>query len=94
MAACFGVYGQMPRFHLNIRNGHGFTPDEQGQELSGLEAARAAAVEGARDLMCADLTLGELDLRGQIEITDASGRLIETVRFGDLVVIRTMEPGN
>jgi hypothetical protein len=92
MSAASGVYAQMPRFHLNIRNGHGFTPDEQGQELPGPEAARAAAVDGARDLMCADLMLGELDLRGQIEITDASGQLIDTVRFGDLVAVRTPEP--
>jgi hypothetical protein len=37
---------QVPRFHLNILNGDGEAPDEEGEDDAGLAAARAEAVRG------------------------------------------------
>lgn len=78
----------MPRFHLHIVNGDGYTPDEEGQELPSLAVARHEAIKGARSLMSAEVLEGALDLRSRIEISEAGGRILEVVRFSDAIVIQ------
>jgi hypothetical protein len=75
----------MPRFHFNIRNGTGFTRDEEGVELSSERAARVQAIRGARSLMSADVLEGVLDLDGRIEVTDDFDGELFTIRFRDAV---------
>ena len=81
----------MPRFFLNIRNGLGFIPDDEGQELPSAEHARDEAVKGARSLLSAEVSEGRLDLRGRIEVTDGQGKITEVVQFRDVVHILTVE---
>ena len=81
----------MGRFHFNIRNGTGDTPDEEGRELAGLPEAEAMAVDGARALLSEEVRAGDLDLRGCIEVTDDEGRIVFTVAFKDVLNIRTGE---
>jgi hypothetical protein len=38
--------------------------------------------------------VGDLDLRGRIEIADEQGALVETIRFEDVVAVRTGELGS
>ena len=45
----------MPRFYLHLCNGTGFTEDDDGVELAGLDAARAAAIAALRDVMAGEL---------------------------------------
>lgn len=78
----------MPRYHLNILNGSGAIPDEPGQELDDLDAARRQAILGIRSILSSEVQDGYLDLRGQIEITDLAGRLLATVPYGDAVELR------
>jgi len=77
----------MPRYHFNIRNGHGFTRDEEGLELSSDADAQRQAVKGARSLISADVMDGTLDLGGQIEVTDDENDEVMTVRYCDVVKI-------
>ena len=79
----------MERYHFNVRNGTGYTEDEEGQELSDPDKARAIAVEGARSLLSAEALTGDLDLRGRIEVTDESGTVVNIVDFGDVLSVRT-----
>ena len=81
----------MPIFFLNIRNGFGFAPDEEGHDLPTPQDAKEEAVKGARSLLGSELVEGRLDLRGRIEVADASGKLIDIVRFSDVVDILTGE---
>lgn len=83
---------RVPKFFFHIRNGLGFTEDEEGQELASVEDARAAAVVGARSLLSAEVVEGQLDLRGRIEVRDGEGRGVATVEFGDVVEIRRGAP--
>lgn len=39
----------MPHFYLH--NGHGFIPDEQGNDFASADDARAAAITGTRDIV-------------------------------------------
>jgi len=81
----------MPRYHFNIRNGSGFTIDEEGLDLFSETDARAQAIRGARSLMSAEVLEGMLDLNGQIEVTDDLNGAVLTVRFSDVVDVRKGE---
>jgi len=82
----------VPRFHLHIRNGSGFTADEQGLDLPDLLGAHQEAVKGARSLLSAEVMDGKMDLAGQIEIADGDGRVVDVVRFRDVVEIKGGDP--
>ena len=75
----------MARYHFNIRNGTGFTADDEGMDLSSEDDARSHAIEGARSLLSAEVLEGTLDLNGQIEITDEGREAVMTVRFIEAV---------
>jgi hypothetical protein len=75
----------MPRYHFNIRNGFGFTQDEEGLDLSSDMDAQVQAIRGARSLMSAEVLEGTLNLDGQIEVTDDHNDKVLTVRFRDAV---------
>ena len=77
----------MARYHFNIRNGHGYTADDEGMDLASDEEARLHAIEGARSLMSAEMLKGMLDLDGQIEVTDGNESVM-TVRFVDAVEVK------
>jgi hypothetical protein len=81
----------MPRYHFNIRNGCGFTRDEEGQDLSSDMDAQVQAIRGARSLISAEVMEGMLDLDGQIEVTDGHNSKVLTVRFRDAVHVRQGE---
>lgn len=75
----------MPRFYLHVCNGTGFVPDEEGQDLPDLEAARMEAVRSARSIMASDVQRGILDLSSFIEIEDEGHQLLLTLGFQDAV---------
>ena len=75
----------MPIFHLNVFN-NVITPDLDGLERPDLEAAKADAIAGARDLVASDIREGRtVHQSHRIEITDDAGQLLHTVRYGDVV---------
>jgi hypothetical protein len=76
------------RYHFNIRNGHGFTADDEGTDLSSPEDARRHAIIGARSLLSAEVLEGTLDLDGQIEVTDEHRVPVVTVRFPEAVEVK------
>jgi hypothetical protein len=84
----------MPRFFFHVRDALGYAEDDEGLDLPGMAEARDAAVAGARSLLSAEVTVGGLDLRGRIEVADEMGSLIETIRFEDVVEVRTGELGS
>jgi hypothetical protein len=81
----------MARYYFNVRNGSGYTEDEEGQEIADADGARAKAVEGALSLLSAEVLTGSLDLRGRIEVTDEAGELVHLVNFEDALQVRTGE---
>ena len=81
----------MARYHFNIRNGHGFTIDDEGLDLASHEAARVEAIKGARSLLRAEVLDGTLDLNGQIEITDERHGAVMTVHFVDALKVNPVE---
>ena len=75
----------MPRYYFHLRNGLD-AEDEEGAELPDEAAARAHAVDCARDLAAADVSEGSLDLDHAIEVADGS-RTLFRVRYGEAVAL-------
>lgn len=77
----------MPLYYLHVCNGNGFVEDEEGQELADLDAARSAALRGARDIMSEEIRRGELNPASFIEVEDAEHQLLFTLPFSEAVRI-------
>jgi hypothetical protein len=77
----------MTRYHLNIRNGVGHIPDEDGRDLPDLETARLEAFDGIRSMVSEEARRGFVDLTGQIEITDDEGKLLDVVGYEQAVIL-------
>jgi len=60
--------------------------DEEALDLP-IEAARCAAIRGARGIMAADLEEGALRLDQAIVIHDELGRTVECINFEDAIDI-------
>ncbi len=77
----------MPLFFLHVGNSNGFVEDEEGHDLPDVEAARAKATAGARDIMSEDMRGGRLDLASFIEVEDENHIHLFTITFGEAVRI-------
>jgi hypothetical protein len=77
------------RYFMHISDGSNFVEDEEGSDLPGDEAARAAAIAAARDVMAGDLRDGRLDLTSFIEVENEAGELLFTISFADAVRLTT-----
>lgn len=72
-------------FHVH-ECGTVFTDDE-GMDVDDLDAAKAIAVEGARELMCAEIAQGRLCLGCAVHVTDDNGTELLKVVFRDTVEV-------
>jgi hypothetical protein len=78
----------MPRYFFHLHNDIEAT-DEEGMELSDLEAARTEAIRSGRELVAEAVRNGQVNLSHWIEIQDESGTQLLAVRFGDTVRIES-----
>jgi hypothetical protein len=78
----------MPRFFFHLHNRIGAVPDEEGQELPGLEAATSVAVQNIRSILAEDARTGVIDLKGRVDIADERGQVRATVRYAEAVQVK------
>ena len=78
---------EMARYFLHLHECGSVYKDEEGQDCHDLPAARALAIEAAREMMCAEVKVGSLCLSCYIEIADAQGGHILTVSFRDALTL-------
>jgi hypothetical protein len=71
----------MARYFLHVRGPGYELLDPEGANYTDLEALRASVLMAARELMCADLNNGLLDLRFWIDAEDESGACIYSLPF-------------
>jgi hypothetical protein len=72
------------RFHIYDRVE---TIDHEGMQLADLSAARQHAITGARDLMCAGVKKGEINLSDWIEVEDENSD-VTVVPFSEALNVR------
>ncbi|HEX8064843.1 MAG TPA: hypothetical protein VF535_16720 [Allosphingosinicella sp.] len=78
----------VPRFFFHVFDDV-VIHDDDGLELADAEAARRAALAGARSLICDQVKEGRLKLHHRIEVEDEAGVEILALRFGDAIEIET-----
>jgi hypothetical protein len=76
----------MPMYYFHLYNDE-VIMDDQGQELPDGEAAHVVAQANAREMACAEVMAGSLNLTHRIDVADESGDVFSTVRFGDIVTV-------
>jgi hypothetical protein len=81
----------MPLFFLHVYNRTGCSRDEEGLDLPDLDAARAEAAAGIRSILADEVARGTIDFNGRIDIADAAGTVIATMRYGEAVELREEE---
>jgi hypothetical protein len=75
----------MPRYYFNVRQGDSVVPDAVGSELTDLATAEIEARLTARDLILGYLRAGcPVDGR-EIDIVDATGAILETIKVRSVV---------
>ena len=84
----------MPMFYLHVCNGEGFAEDDEGSELPDLQAARARAITGLRDIMSSEMKQGLVNMASFIEIEDENHRLLATVEAQEAVTLRKERKGS
>ncbi|RYD55605.1 MAG: hypothetical protein EOP60_05970 [Sphingomonadales bacterium] len=82
----------MTHYFLHVRNGQGYTRDEEGQDFADLPAARAKAAESVRSIISEEARAGVIDLRGEIEIADAADVVALVYGFGEAIEILQGKP--
>jgi hypothetical protein len=77
----------VPRFYLHIRCDGELIIDDEGADFPDLASATLEACKGARSIMSADILEGILRLDQSIEINDAEGVHVRSVRFAEVINI-------
>ena len=74
----------MPRFFFDIHDGEDFTPDRQGLELDGLEAAKAEAKKTLSEIVKDEMPDG--DRRDfTVDVKDMAGQIVWRVTLSLVV---------
>jgi hypothetical protein len=76
----------VPRFFFHVFDDAEMLDDE-GLELADAEAARGAALAGARSMICDRVKSGRVTLHHRVEVEDERGAPVLTLAFGDAVEI-------
>jgi hypothetical protein len=77
----------MPRFYFHVVDSDGIASDEEGLVLEDAAAARDVAVQGARDILAAEIRYGRIDLDWRIDIADNGGEIVLSLPFSDAVQV-------
>lgn len=79
----------MAHYYLNLINGHGYTPDREGDDFPDLDAAVERAKEGIRSILSDEIrSVGLINLQGRIDIADHRGAVVTTLPFSDAVELK------
>jgi len=75
----------MARFFFNVREGADLSCDREGQECANAQAARREAISSGREMLGERLLHGGSLNHRQIEITDATGHVVDVLTVSDVV---------
>lgn len=67
------------RYYFNLTDGETMIRDEEGIEVSGIQAAMISALEAAEELRAQDPSNSDEWQGWRLEIVDASGQAVQTI---------------
>jgi hypothetical protein len=73
----------MTRFYFHMRTGERVDRDTDGAEMPNLEAARAEALQSAREILAEAIKAAKSDLLDCLVIADEEGQELATVSLKD-----------
>ena len=73
----------MPRFYFNFRNGDRLAKGDEGQDLPGLEEAKAVALVAARELLADNVRAAAKNPLLAVIITNEAGQDLMTIPAKD-----------
>lgn len=79
----------MPRFYFHIFD-EAIVGDDEGLMLSGADAVRAVALDGARAMICEQVKNGRLHLGHRIEVEDETGEQVLLLPFLEALDIENL----
>lgn len=74
----------MPHYYFHLYNDM-IVADEEGLDFPDLAAARIGAIQNIRGLICETVSRGCINFSHRIDIADASGDVLTSVKFGEAV---------
>jgi tryptophanase len=77
----------MALFYTHVLQGQEWIRDLEGIQRRGLKQVEHEALEGARELLAADIKNGHLNLDGAIAVEDENGFEIHRLLFSDAVSV-------
>ncbi len=78
----------MDVYYLHLRGGEDEVIDEEGMSYASLAELREMVLVCAREVLCADIRDGVLDLRGRIDAEDDAGVVVHSLQLIDSVRLR------
>jgi hypothetical protein len=75
----------MARFYFHLRIGNELVPDDEGSELPGLDAAKHAATQSARELLGNAIRSEREDSPDAVVVADGEGRELASVALADMI---------
>ena len=75
----------MPKFYVHFRNASGMAKDDVGQDLPGLEQAKAAALVSAREMLADDIKHNSADPLLEVIVADEGGKQLVTIPAKDVL---------
>jgi hypothetical protein len=76
----------VPRFFFHVID-DAVSQDDEGLDLPDLEAARAEALAGIREMICGQVNQGYLILHHRVDIEEENGGTVLSLTFGDALTI-------
>jgi hypothetical protein len=76
---------EMPRFFIHSRYGGQLATDDEGQDLPGLDEARAAAIASARDILADEIKHPKAQAWEAMIIANKDGQELATIRAKDIL---------
>ncbi|MDB5605092.1 MAG: hypothetical protein JWP25_1992 [Bradyrhizobium sp.] len=75
----------MPRFYIHFQNGDVIAKDDEGEDLPGLEEAKAAAVVSAREIVADNIKSNAKNPLRAVMIVNESGQNLLTILAKDVL---------
>ena len=69
----------MGRFFFHVKSGDELIPDEEGEELPDVAAAKREAERSAREILCEAIKAGKADVPDAFVIADEAGRTLHVL---------------
>jgi len=75
----------MPRFYINFRTAGRIVLDDVGQDLPGLEEAKATAIASAREILANNIRTNNDAMLDSVLIANETGEELVTIAAKDLL---------